>query len=383
MLDPKFKNLPFLAKDEKDVYETDDMVSNEPEYYEEEPENDSIDRSQLNPTDAFSHFKQKYLIGNVDFSDNIAKKRNIGYNAVSSIYEIVGDGEKESPFQKCQRLQCEMNELMEEITTLENDKTVSKEEQEAYYRMSKVVQNSKKILDSLHLEEALGDQNGQSTEKAVRNLLTNVESYKKGAPETAAELIKLKNQSDITLTTRIAEIEHKLHKIEQTVGMKSEKISRLNSSLDTKNLLEAVQQLSTKSALLQPNQLDVIEQRLTNLSSKMDQFKEKANAANTDRDREQKISELYEFAKSTEPIAKVLPDMLERMKTLEALHSYAANFSKLFAELEATQNIILKGISSNKELLQSVQKAFVENDENAQKEFKKLEDRVIALTGKK
>ncbi|CAG9799450.1 unnamed protein product [Chironomus riparius] len=383
MLDPKFKNLPFLARDEKDVYETDDIASNEPEYYEEELENDSIDRSKLNPTDAFSHFKQKYLIGNVDFSDDISKKRNIGYNAISNIYEIVGDGEKESPFQKCQRLQCEMNELMEEITTLENDKTVSKEEQEAYFRMSKVVQNSKKILDSLHLEEALGDQNGQSTEKAVRNLLSNVESYKKGAPETAAELIKIKNHNDIALTTRIAEIEHKLHRIEQTVGMKSEKLSRLNSSLDTKNLLEAVQQLSTKSALLQPNQLDVIEQRLTSLSSKMDQFKEKSNAANTDRDREQKISELYEFAKSTEPIAKILPDMLERMKTLEALHSYAANFSKLFAELEATQNIILKGISSNKELLQSVQKAFVENDENIKKEFKKLDDRVVGLTGKK
>lgn len=61
----------------------------------------------------------------------------------------------------------------------------------------------------------------------------------------------------------------------------------------------------------------------------------------------------------------------------------AANFSKLFAELEATQNIILKGISSNKELLQSVQKAFVENDENVKKEFKKLEDRVVGLTGKK
>jgi hypothetical protein len=43
----------------------------------------------------------------------------------------------------------------------------------------------------------------------------------------------------------------------------------------------------------------------------------------------------------------------------------------------------LKGISSNKELLQSVQKAFVENDENVKKEFKKLDDRVVALTGKK
>jgi dynactin-2 len=61
----------------------------------------------------------------------------------------------------------------------------------------------------------------------------------------------------------------------------------------------------------------------------------------------------------------------------------AANFSKLFAELEETQGIILKGIASNKELLQGVQKAFVENNENVTKEIEKLDARVVAVTGKK
>jgi dynactin 2 len=209
---------------------------------------------------------------------------------------------------------------MEEISKLENDKSVSKEDQEVYFKMSKVVQNSKKLLDNLNLEEALGE--GGSSEKAVRNLINQVDNYKKGAPETAAELIKMKSQNEVVYATRVAELEHKLHKIEQVLGVKPDKLSRLNSSLDTKNLLEAVQQLSTRSALLQPNQLDVIEQRLTNLATKMDQFKEKAAATNADRERDQKISELYAVAKATEPITKILPDMLERMKTLEALHSY-------------------------------------------------------------
>lgn len=61
----------------------------------------------------------------------------------------------------------------------------------------------------------------------------------------------------------------------------------------------------------------------------------------------------------------------------------AANFSKLFAELEETQAIILRGIASNKELLQGVQKAFVENNENVTKEIQKLEGRVNGITGKK
>lgn len=243
----------------------------------------------------------------------------------SGVYEIVGEGEKETAIQKCQRLQCEMNELMDEITTFESDKTISKEEHEAYFKMSKVVQNSKKILDSLHLEEALGGPGGKNSDKAVRNLISQADALKKGAPETAAELIRLKSQTEMAYSTRIAELEHKLHKIEQTVGMKPEKLSRLNSSMDTKNLLEAVQQLSTRSALLQPSQLDVIEQRLTNLATKMDQFKDKSTG--NEREREQKITELYELAKSTEPITKILPDMLERMKTLESLHSYGEKCS--------------------------------------------------------
>lgn len=72
----------FQAREEKDVYETEGVGSTEVEYYEEEVENDSIDRSKLNTKDAYNKFKGKYLIGKVDFSDDVGKKKNIGYNAV-------------------------------------------------------------------------------------------------------------------------------------------------------------------------------------------------------------------------------------------------------------------------------------------------------------
>lgn len=103
MLDPKFQYLPYIvsikaqqelnwatdnfnfssqAQEQKDVYETDDVEPAEVEYYEEENENESIDKSKLNTSDAYNKFKGKYLIGNVDFSDKIGKRRCIGYNAV-------------------------------------------------------------------------------------------------------------------------------------------------------------------------------------------------------------------------------------------------------------------------------------------------------------
>lgn len=245
------------------------------------------------------------------------------FNFRSGVWEITGEGEKETPIQKCQRLQCEMSELMDEITSLQNDNSVSKEERESYDGVSKVVTTAKKVLDSLRLEQVLGNEAvATNSEKQVKNLLSQVEDYKKGAPTAAAELVKLKSVNELAYTSRIAELEHKLHQIEMSIGAKPDKISRLNSSLGTKNLLEAVQQLSTKSALLQPQQLDVIEQRLTNLAAKMDQFNDKAAGSGSDPSRDQKVLELYELAKSTEPITKILPEMLERMKTLEALHSY-------------------------------------------------------------
>lgn len=74
----------------------------------------------------------------------------------------------------------------------------------------------------------------------------------------------------------------------------------------------------------------MIEQRLASLAAKMDQFNDKSVASSgNDPARDQKIVELYDLAKSTEPITKILPDMLERMKTLEALHSYGNCFLKI------------------------------------------------------
>lgn len=60
----------------------------------------------------------------------------------------------------------------------------------------------------------------------------------------------------------------------------------------------------------------------------------------------------------------------------------ATNFSKLVAELEATQTNLLTGLAGNKELLDSVQEAFAINLENVNKEVKKLEGRLNAIEPK-
>jgi dynactin-2 len=269
-----------------------------------------------------------------------------------------------------------MNELIEEISVLQNDSAVSKEEKESYDAVSSVVNSAKKVLECLKLEQVLGKEAvSDAADIEIKKLLNQVEEYKKSGLATPIAI----PQNNLEGTTRIAELEHRLAQLESVIGAKPEKFTRLSSSLGTANLLEAVQQLSTKAALLQPNQLDLIEARLGNLLTKMDAIAEKSSGSPQDATRDQKTLELYEIAKRTEPITQILPDMLNRMKALEALHQYATNFSKLIAELEANQTNISSGLSNNKMLLQGVQEAFALNLENVNKEIAKLEERIKVL----
>ncbi|KAJ6645486.1 Dynactin subunit 2 [Pseudolycoriella hygida] len=300
----------------------------------------------------------------------------------SGDYELAGEGEKETPIQKCRRLQCEMDELMQDIVALQTDKAISKEEKESYEAVGTVVTSAKKVLDSLRLEQVLGKEAvASAADSEIKKLVNQVEEYKKSGGMAAVQLPLQSNE--LSQSTRIAQLEHKLHQLESAVGAKPEKLSRLASSLGTNTLLDAVQQLSTKAALLQPSQLDLIEARLNNLATKMDAIAEKPTATNQDSTRDQKTLELYEIAKRTEPITQILPDMLNRMKALESLHNYATNFSKIIAELETTQQALTLSIGNNKALLQGVQEAFAVNLENVNKEVTKLEERMKKVVDKK
>lgn len=404
--------------DQPDVFETEGNKSETSDYYEEEPENENIERFHLDPFKYYKSFQAKTISeAPVDFSDSISRKGSrrgfdlrwdhqffnknfISKNSNffrSSEYqtELGGYGEKESPLERCNRLQAEINDFINEMTVLQSDSSVPKDDKQEYEAITNIVDSSKKLLEGLRQELVLGKETTSKTaDSDIKNLIRDVEGYKIGANSS----IRVMTDNDLARTTRIAELEHRLYELESVIGAKPDKLSRLASSLGTTNLLEAVQQISTKAAMLQPQQLDIIEGRLTTIAAKMDAINEKTSGSAQDPAREQKISELYELAKATEPVVPILPDLLQRMQALEALHKYgnffnspnlefyenwnflAANFTKLFAELEATQSNILNGVSNNKALLDGVQEAFAVNLESINEQVKRLEDRVQKIS---
>lgn len=313
------------AYDQPDVYETPDVPNDDASDCNDDAETVAIERLHLASDKSINKFKGKYLTGHVDYAQNDVR---------GGCWELAANGEKETAIEKYRRIKCEMDELMNEIVSINGNKTTSKTDKDNYDAVSVAVNSAQKVLGSLKLENVLGTETVVSaSDNEIKKLLAQVDSFSSKAKANKALTPTTDvSQTKLEHTKRIAELEARLHHIEAIVGTQQpERLNRLASILDTNGtLLDSVQQISTKAALLQPSQLDQIETRITALTSKINAIHDKSAAlvgkkATTGtgggNDDDAKVATLYDIAKKTEPISKLLPDMLHRMKALECLHN--------------------------------------------------------------
>ncbi|XP_072949552.1 dynactin subunit 2 isoform X2 [Epargyreus clarus] len=365
MADPKYENLPGIAYDQPDVYETGDLPeADQPEPYEEE-ENESIEQLHLSVKDSFNKFKGKFLTGSVDFSDRLSRKTRIG----AGEWGLAAEGEPETTLERYNRLRCEFSELLEQVTEQENKATESERDEQT--KLAAQINATKKFLEELKLEE--GEQVDPKAEKLKEFLSVN---GKKKRGDVVTANLKLKPEVNLAQTQRMAQLEYRLHKLEQAAGVRDEEaFSRLQAATGEATLASAAASLAAQAALLRPGALAAAEARLAALLANVDALKAAVKPA--DPEMEAKVNELYKLLKQIDGVSH--SEILERMEALEALHNQASNFGKSLSELETLQSTIASGVQNNKELLQGVQEVFAHNVDSLQKEIKKLDERIGKL----
>ncbi|XP_039297078.1 dynactin subunit 2 [Nilaparvata lugens] len=394
MADPKYATLPGIAYDQPDVYETNDLpeADRNTDIYEEESQ--SIERLHISPTDAFSKFKDKHVSAmKVDFSDRLSKNKKTGYDARSGDWELAGYGNNETVLQKYQRLQCEMKDLMDEINSLkEKAKEDAKNESTPYSNYSN---HWRTCGISYHQHEFTANVRQRDYQKVISHL-SQLRATSESQPEksdaskdavlgSASVHYKLHvqpGQAALASTVRLANLEQRLNKIESVVGTgNSGKLSRLGC--DGKSLLEISQSLAARASLLDAQLLDAAEARCQSLNVQMDQIKEKSAAVTggqpVDEEKEKKIATLYDLAKETSQISKILPQTLDRMAALQSLHQQSADYTQSLTELEAIQARLAATAESNTDLLKKVESTLVDDLANIQANIKSLETRMNSL----
>lgn len=331
----------------------------------------------------------------MDFSERVSKHIRTGYDATSGNWDLAGQGQQETPIQKYQRLQCEMKELLEEVNNLSKDKSDATQD---CLVPTEQVEQSLKLLADLKLEESLGEEivsKITDPEGAqIKKLLAQLEQFKQNI--SGKEGTKPKNIDDgivyqfkyrpehakLQQTARISELESRLHRLESVLGSSSDKLSRLTVATNKESLLEAAQYLSATASLLDSSQLDHIEGRLSALAQKLESISQKKKEIQQDEEKDKMILELYELVKDSENITKLLPQTIQRLKALEALHNKATDFTKTLAQIEVIQSEIQGNVQNNKTLLQGVQESFAINLNEINQTVISLDSRIKALKKK-
>ncbi|KAK4325893.1 hypothetical protein Pmani_003550 [Petrolisthes manimaculis] len=409
MADPKYAALPGIVYDQPDVFETSELPECEQDYTLGEGTDGStaVETLHISADDAHSQFKGKALDAtHVDFSDRITANRRRGYNARRIEWEVAGEGEEETVMQKYQRLQCEVTQLLEEVQALKGESVGCGDGVASSVELGKQVESLHTTLLDLKLEDTLGAElvaaisdPQLALQKKLINLLESFkqvglvsEKSEKNKGETMQQagdgsailyqLYYAPEHAKLNQLASMATLEKKIDRLENLIGNNPDKLSSLSAWTNHKSVVGSVQVLSARLALLEPAHLDHVEGRLHAIHTRMNSISEK-KAAIEDADKQSKVSELYELAKKTEALCSALPEVVNRLKSLEALHNQAMQFSGSLKQLYVTQTRLAATLQSNADLLSGVQEKFTHNLDIIHKNIGSLDTRMQTLSAKK
>ncbi|KAF6738793.1 Dynactin subunit 2 [Oryzias melastigma] len=367
---------------------------------QEELCSDSVERIVVNPNAAYDKFKDKHVnTKGLDFSDRISKSRRVGYE--SGNFEILGEGcgVKETPQQKYQRLVNEIQELTQEVDTIQ----AAAKESNAEERLTPVVlaqqaAQLKQQLVSAHLDTLLGPQahiNLADPDGALaRRLLTQLEVAKgphgsaagdgKPAASTKAPdgvvLYELHSRPEQEKFNQSAEeLEKRLAELEIAVGSGSNKQGPLNAGLQGVNLMDTIEILQAKVSALDSATLDQVEARLQSVLGKMNEIA-KHKAAIEDAETQNKVSQLYDVVQKWDAVSTSIPQVVQRLVAVKELHEQAMQFGQLLTHLDTTQQMINNSLKDNNTLLTQVQQTMKENLGAIEENFAALDQRMKKLS---
>ncbi|CAD7677296.1 unnamed protein product [Nyctereutes procyonoides] len=372
MADPKYTDLPGIARNEPDVYGTSDLPEDDQaEFDAEELTSTSVEHIIVNSNAAYDKFKDKRVgTKGLDFSDRIGKNKRTGYE--SGEYEMLGEGlgVKETPQQKYQRL---LHEVQELTTEVEKIKTMVKEsateEKLTPVVLAKQLAALKQQLVASHLEKLLGpdaaidltDPDGA----LAKCLLLQLEATKNskgtgsGGKTTSGtpvdsnlvtyELHSRLEQDKFSQAAKVAELEKLLIELEATVRCDQDAQNPLSAGLQGACLMETIELLQAKVNALTLHVLGKVNEIA------------KHKASVEDADTQSKVHQLYETIQRWSPIAFTLPELVQRLVTIKQLHEQALQFSQLLTHFDTTQQMIPSSLKDNTALLTQVQTTMHEN----------------------
>ncbi|PTB69828.1 hypothetical protein BBK36DRAFT_1166057 [Trichoderma citrinoviride] len=405
---PDIYETPELTDDNSTVPTTAARTHSDDEFYGEDDETQNISRSRLRIDEARSRFSPATIdISGADFSDRVDGKRR-SYKASSRRQRILQDG-------------------TEELGDLSDDDDVESLERKIA-RLKREVEETKdeyakrKGAAAGEADGAQGDTRLESLSQTLDDLsrrsgitsIQKIEPTASGADEPVAESLEAGPTYTITYAptyeqthalAKAADFDRRLLILERSLGISSSSITEAGEGglpraiLPTLDSLE--KQISTLSQASTAN-LDTISRRVRALATEQDKLNESREKAKALREelgkhagsppadtseQEAKINALYAILPAIENLTPILPPLLDRLRSLRAIHADAATASQTLDQIEKQQAEITaevklwkEGIEKLEETVSNGDKVMKTNVEVMEGWVKDLEQRLEKLS---
>ncbi|KAI5812176.1 Dynamitin-domain-containing protein [Pyronema omphalodes] len=351
----KYAALPDLDSSQ-DVYETPDLASDITTLPDDDhPLSHDIDSSHLVPSSAADRFRNSRVDAtHADFSDRLTAKR--ASYAVSS--EVESSSETTSA--RLARLQREIEELRADIVSGEGEDEETKE------RERRGVEELATALEGLNRGDGAQERLARkmvASLGAVGRVKRTAEETGEGVeatgdatttqPTEADKIVEKGRSAEYTVTYapaykashtlgRVADFDHRLALLEKALGLSA---STLDATPLPPAMLPQLDELSRQLAVLSQSttsSLDSASRRvkqLTQDTEKLAEARKAAKAAVADDPMENeemlaKINALYGVLPAIEGMRPLLPAMLERLRSLRAIHADAGRASETIRQME-------------------------------------------------
>ncbi|EAR92500.1 dynamitin protein (macronuclear) [Tetrahymena thermophila SB210] len=223
-------------------------------------------------------------------------------------------------------------------------------------------------------------------QKGLEEDITNEKSSKQPAK---IEIFIDPQQEKIYADSKFIEIEKRVANIEKALG--TDKLKRQEFDLGTSStnqsstfsLLGRVESLSQSVNILSQEKSDIILKRVIDLESQIEKINSKRPAlAQQNQIQAQdlkRIEYLHDRFQAISGVADELPYIVDRMESLKVLHEESAGLMNHIHTLTSLHEKIVKGITNNEQLLNTVNSNFTSNLEKILNNIKLIEERIQAL----
>ncbi|KAG5992949.1 hypothetical protein E4U52_002380 [Claviceps spartinae] len=401
---PDIYETPELTDDNSTVPTTTNRAQSDDEFYDVDADDDDengISRTRLRINEARSRF----LSGKADtntsrFSDRVDGKRK-SYRASSRRQRILhdgtyelgdlsgdddDDGDDESLERKVARLKREVEEAKAEYM---KRSTTNSGDSQSEAISTEGLRSLSHVLDEI--AKPLGLDTSQTPTTAAVSNFTSVNKAE-GVPDEDGATYTIKYSPSYEQShalAKAADFDRRLLMLEKTLGIGSSATETgsnglLRAILPTLDGLE--KQVSTLSQASTSN-LDAISRRVRTLAAEQDKLNETREKAKTLREelgkqnpapvdeseQESKIKALYGILPTIENLTPMLPPLLDRLRSLRAIHADAATASQTLERIESQQIEMTGELKLWKEGLEKVEHSMKDGETLMKENVKVME----------